>query len=58
VVRDAAEFLLAVAVAGMLWSAVARLRRGQAGPALCPGCGRTVSQVYEVCPHCAQPLRG
>jgi predicted amidophosphoribosyltransferase len=55
-IRDAAEVLLAVAVGGMLWGAVTRLRRGQARPRLCPGCGRTVSGVYDTCPHCAQPL--
>ena len=52
--RDGAEVLLAVAVGGMLWAAVARLRRGQARPRLCPGCGRTVSLVYDACPHCGR----
>ncbi len=51
-VRDLVEVLMAVAVGGMLFSAVARLRRGQAHPRLCPGCGRTVSRVYDACPHC------
>ena len=54
-VRDAAEIMLAVAVGGMLWSAVARLRRGQARPVLCPGCGRTMSRVYDACPYCGLP---
>ncbi|HEX3623730.1 MAG TPA: hypothetical protein VHT97_15555 [Acidimicrobiales bacterium] len=54
-VRDGAEILLAVAVGGMLWSAVGRLRRGQVRPVLCPGCGRTVSRVYDACPHCGHP---
>ena len=57
-IRDGAEILLAVAVGGMLWGAVARLRRGQARPRLCPGCGRPVARVYVVCPHCARPLGG
>jgi predicted amidophosphoribosyltransferase len=57
-IRDGAELLLAVAVGGMLWAAVTRLRRGQARPRLCPGCGRTVSRVYDACPHCGRPLRG
>jgi len=53
-VRDAIEILMAVAVGGMLVSAVTRLRRGQASPRLCPGCGRTVSRVYAACPHCGR----
>jgi hypothetical protein len=51
-VRDLTEILFVVAVGGMLASAVTRLRRGQARPLLCPGCGRTVSRVYVACPHC------
>jgi len=58
VVRDIAEVLVVVAVGGMLVAAVSRLRRGQARPFLCPGCGRTVSRVYDTCPHCRQPTRG
>ena len=54
-VRNLAEILMTVAIGGMLFSALARLRRGQANPRLCPGCGRTVSRVYEVCPRCGQP---
>lgn len=57
-VRDLLEILLAVAVGGMLVSAMARLRRGQAHPLLCPGCGRTVSRVYRACPHCGSPVSG
>ena len=56
--RDGAEILLAVAVAGMLWATVARMRREQAVPALCPGCGRSVSRVYDACPHCGHLIRG
>ncbi len=55
-VRNVAEILLVVAVGGMLWSAVARLRRGQVRPLLCPGCGRPVSRVYDACPHCGATL--
>ncbi|MDQ3897546.1 MAG: hypothetical protein M3326_09960 [Actinomycetota bacterium] len=58
VIRDLAEILLCVAVGGMLWSAVTRLRRGQVRPVLCPGCARTVSRAYDACPHCGHPLRG
>ncbi|MDQ6726918.1 MAG: hypothetical protein M3066_12235 [Actinomycetota bacterium] len=57
-VRDVAEVLVVVAVGGMLWSAVTRLRRGQARPVLCPGCRRPVSRVYDACPHCGGPVRG
>jgi predicted amidophosphoribosyltransferase len=57
-IRDAAEILLAVAVGGMLSAAVTRLRRGQARPRLCPGCGRTVSRVYDACPHCGRSFTG
>jgi len=55
-VRNVAELMLAVAVGGMLFSALTRLRRGQAIPRLCPGCGRTVSRVYEACPRCGQTI--
>jgi predicted amidophosphoribosyltransferase len=55
-VRNVAEILLVVSVGGMLWSVVARLRRGQARPRLCPGCDRTISRVYDACPHCGTPV--
>jgi len=50
--RDLIEVAMAVAVGGMAFSALARLRRGEARPGLCPGCGRTVARVYDACPHC------
>ena len=53
-VRNLAEILLVIAVGGMLVSTLTRLRRGQASPRLCPGCGRTVSRVYAACPRCGQ----
>jgi predicted amidophosphoribosyltransferase len=56
-VRNGAEILITVAIGGMLFAAWARLRRGQAKPRLCPGCGRTVSRVYETCPRCGMPAR-
>jgi len=58
VIRDIAEVLVVVAVGGTLWSTVVRLRRGQARPALCPGCGRVVSRVYDACPRCGRPSEG
>jgi predicted amidophosphoribosyltransferase len=54
-VRNVSEILITVAVGGMLFSALTRLRRGQAIPRLCPGCRRTVSRVYDVCPRCGEP---
>jgi len=57
-VRNAIEVLMVIAVGGMLWSAVTRLRRGQARPRLCPGCGRAFSRVYDTCPHCGHPMAG
>jgi 4-hydroxy-3-methylbut-2-en-1-yl diphosphate synthase IspG/GcpE len=53
---DAAEVLLVVAVGGMLWSALARLRRGQLRVVRCPGCGRTASRAYPECRRCRTPL--
>ncbi len=57
-VRNVTEILIVVAVGGMLWSAVVRWRRGQVRPVLCPGCHRTVSRVYDACPHCGHPAAG
>jgi predicted amidophosphoribosyltransferase len=54
-VRNLSEILITVAVGGMLFSALARLRRGQVSARLCPGCGRTVARVYETCPRCGLP---
>jgi len=51
-VRDALEVLLVVAVGGILWSAIARMRRGEVTVMRCPACGRAVSRAYERCGHC------
>jgi len=51
-VRDALEVLLVVAVGGVLWSAVGRMRRGEVQVVRCPSCGRAVSRAYERCGHC------
>ncbi|HEX2274288.1 MAG TPA: hypothetical protein VHG90_10490 [Acidimicrobiales bacterium] len=48
--------LMVVAVGGMLWSAVARVRRREIEPVRCPGCGRTVSRAYPRCRHCQEPI--
>ncbi len=55
-VRDLLDVLLAVAVGGMFVSAVTRLRRGQARPRLCAGCGRAVARVYATCPGCGRTV--
>lgn len=54
VVQNVAEVLLAVAVGGMLASAVARVRRGQVRPMRCGHCGRAGSRAYPSCPHCGR----
>ena len=55
-VRDAAEVLLVVAVGGMLWSAVGRVRRREIRAVRCGACGRTASRAYPDCPRCGTPL--
>jgi uncharacterized OB-fold protein len=55
-VRDALEVLLVVAVGGILWSAIGRLRRGEVSVMRCPSCGRAVSRAYERCGHCGAAL--
>ena len=55
-VRDALEVLLVIAVGGILWSAVGRMRRGEIHVVRCPSCGRTSSRAYEECPQCGATL--
>ena len=55
-VRDGLELLIVIAVGGMLWSAVARLRRGQIRAFTCPACGRPTSRAYPQCKHCGADL--
>ncbi|HEX2024567.1 MAG TPA: hypothetical protein VHF00_07655 [Acidimicrobiales bacterium] len=55
-VRDVAEVLMVVAVGGMLWSAVGRVRRREIRPVRCPACGRAVSRAYPRCPGCREPI--
>lgn len=57
-VRDALEILIVVAVGGMLWSAVAKLRAGQIRVVRCPACGRPTSRAYPRCKHCDAPMDG
>jgi len=51
-VRDALEILLVVAVGGILWSSIGRIRRGEVHVVRCPSCGRAVSRAYDRCGHC------
>jgi hypothetical protein len=56
IVRDALEVLLVIAVGGVLWSAIGRMRRGEVTVVRCPSCTRPVSRAYEDCPHCGAPI--
>ena len=56
-VRDALELLFVVAVGGMLWSAVRKLRSGQIEVVRCPACDRPTSRAYPRCKHCDTELR-
>jgi uncharacterized OB-fold protein len=53
--RDGLELLFVVAVGGMLWSAVRKLRRGEIQVVRCERCGRPTSNAYAVCKHCGAP---
>ena len=55
-VRDGIEVLFVVAVGGMLWSAVRRLRAGRVVVPRCPACGRPTSRAYPACTRCGAPL--
>ena len=51
-IRDGLELLMVVAVGGMLWAAVSRLRRGEIRVYRCIACGRPTSRGYPRCKHC------
>ena len=53
--RDALELLFVIAVGGMLWSAVTKLRRHEINVVVCDHCGRPTSNAYPVCKHCGAP---
>ncbi len=55
-VRDALELLIVVAIGGMVWSVLARLRRGDLRVPSCPECGGPASRAYPVCRHCGVEL--
>lgn len=54
-VRDGIESLFVIAVAGMLWSTVGRMRRGEIRVVRCESCGRPTSNAYAACPYCRSP---
>ena len=52
IVRDGLEVLIVVALGGMLWAAVGKVRRGQIRVVRCPACARPTSRAYQHCPRC------
>ncbi len=54
-VRDVLEIAILVAVGGMLWQVVVRLRRGEIAVVRCAACGRPTSRAYPRCKHCGAP---
>ena len=54
-VRDGLEVLMVVGVAGMLWQAIGRLRRGEIQVYRCVACDRPTSRAYPRCKHCGAP---
>ena len=56
--RDALELLFVVAVGGMLWSAVSRLRAGKVHVYRCQSCHRPTSRAYPRCTRCGAVLGG
>jgi uncharacterized OB-fold protein len=53
--RDTLELLIVIAVGGMVWSAIVKLRRGQIPVVRCEQCGRPTSNAYAICKHCGAP---
>jgi hypothetical protein len=51
-VRDGLEVLMVVAVGGMLWATIGRLRRREIRVYRCIACGRPTSRGYPRCKHC------
>jgi len=56
--RDALESLVVIAVGGMTWSVVTKLRRGEIQVVRCEHCGATTSNAYPNCKHCHLPRPG
>lgn len=57
-VQNGLELLFVVAVGGMLWSAVRRLRDGQIRVYRCAACGRPTSRAYPRCTRCGAAAGG
>jgi uncharacterized OB-fold protein len=55
VLRDLLELLFVVALGGMVWSAIGKLRRGEISVIRCEQCGRPTSNAYPTCKHCGAP---
>jgi hypothetical protein len=55
-VRDLLEVLIVIAVGGMLFSAVRRLRRGEIDVFRCPSCERPTTRANGICKHCGATL--
>ena len=51
-IRDLFEVLIVIAIGGMVWSVLSRLRRGQLVVPSCPACGGPASRAYPKCRHC------
>ena len=57
VLRDGLEVLFVIAVGGMLWSTVRRLRAGKVTVHRCGSCHRPTSRAYPQCTRCGAPQR-
>ncbi len=55
-VRDLLELLIVIAIGGMLWSAVRRLRSGDIRVYRCPSCTRPTTRANGICKHCGVEL--
>ena len=55
-VRDLLEVLIVVAVGGMLFSAVRKLRAGALPVYRCPACERPTTRANGICKHCGADL--
>jgi predicted amidophosphoribosyltransferase len=55
-VRDLLEVLVVVAIGGMLFSAVRRLRAGALPVYRCPSCERPTTRANGICKHCGTEL--
>jgi hypothetical protein len=55
IIRDLLEVLIVVAIGGMLFTVVHRLRNGQIRVIRCPECERPTSRAYPVCKWCGAP---